>query len=436
MPPNIVFILSDQQRWDTLGYGGMSPSVTPILDRLAEGGTVFTNAITPQPVCGPARACLQTGRYASETGNSRNGVALPKGIPTVPRYLKSAGYDLAYVGKWHLAGNATAPPSPELRGGFDSTWYGADLPEYISCGYGGIVYDRDGRTVEFDSYRADAYTDYAINYLRQRPSRQPFFLFLSYVEPHPQPYHRHYQGPEPPTREGIVHDYLRYDCPRGSAETFRNCPLPGDLRALDAKGWMQFPEYLSCCNRVDWNVGRVLAELKAQGIIDETLILYTSDHGCNFHTRGGNDKCTCHDSSVRVPLIVRGPGFAPGAAISTPVSLIDLPPTLLAAAGISPPRHMRGTDLRETSRPDQAFVEIHDRSRQRIERAVRTEHWTYCIGRPLPSPESDPYQPAFLYDLKNDPDQLVNRIDDPFLADVQADLHRQLEDWLISMANG
>ncbi|MBT3377027.1 MAG: sulfatase-like hydrolase/transferase [Lentisphaerae bacterium] len=428
--PNIVFILSDQQRWDTLGCYGRAPSVTPILDTMAEEGTVFTTAITPQPVCGPARACLQTGRFASETGNSRNGVPLPEDCTTVATCLAAEGYDLGYVGKWHLAGDPTAPPPPARRGGFSGYWVGADLSEYVSNGYAGIVYDRDGRTIPFEGYRTDVYTNYALDYLRTRPADQPFYLFLSYVEPHPQPYHKGYQGPEPPNRDGIVHDYLRYDCPLGTASKFREHAVPEDLRKLDDNGWMQFPEYLSCCHRVDANVGRVLNELTVQGVAENTLVVYGSDHGSHFHTRGGNDKCTCHDSSVRVPLIARGPGFAAGHIVETPVSLIDVPPTLLATTQTPVPPQMRGTDLRCASRTESAYIEIRDPTRKRVERAIRTSAWTYCVGKALDASPEARYTEALLYDMVHDPAQLTNLIEAPEHTQTKNSLHDQLRSWM------
>ena len=154
--PNIVFYFADQQRWDTLGCYGQPLPVTPNLDQIAENGVLFQNAFTCQPVCGPARACLQTGVYATENGCYRNAIALPSSKETLAEYLNSAGYHTAYIGKWHLASNgkepgecfATLPVPPERRGGYQY-WMAADVLEFTSHGYNGYVYNGAGEKMEF-----------------------------------------------------------------------------------------------------------------------------------------------------------------------------------------------------------------------------------------------------------------------------------------------
>ena len=155
--PNIVFYFSDQQRWDTLGCYGQRLDVTPNLDALAAGGTRYENAFTCQPVCGPARACLQTGRYATEIGCEINGFALPFGrVKTLAQCFNEAGYATGYVGKWHLATDRlagidyeqSAIPA-ERRGGYKDYWMAADVLEFTSHGYNGYVYNADNERVPF-----------------------------------------------------------------------------------------------------------------------------------------------------------------------------------------------------------------------------------------------------------------------------------------------
>ena len=170
--PNIVFFFSDQQRWDTAGCYGQRLPVTPNLDRLAAEGVRFDKAFTCQPVCGPARAMLQTGRYPTELGCFRNDIALPQDVPTLAQHLGQAGYDLGYVGKWHLASTSGLPdrPSerywheaipPERRGGYTGFWRASDLLEFTSHGYGGTLFDENMNRVEFTGYRTDGVTDQA-----------------------------------------------------------------------------------------------------------------------------------------------------------------------------------------------------------------------------------------------------------------------------------
>ena len=182
--PNIVFYFSDQQRWDTLGCYGQPLRVTPNLDALAANGTRYENAFTCQPVCGPARACLQTGRYATEVGCEINGRALPFGsVKTLAQSFNEAGYATAYVGKWHLATDhaaginyETSAIPQERRGGYRDYWMAADVLEFTSHGYNGYVYNADNERVPFMGYRADCINNFAIDFLHGRKEQtEPFF---------------------------------------------------------------------------------------------------------------------------------------------------------------------------------------------------------------------------------------------------------------------
>ena len=191
--PNILFIFSDQQRWDTMGCYGQKLNVTPHLDQLAREGVRFDQAFTCQPVCGPARSCLQTGLYPTETGCYRNDIALDVNERTIAHHLSESGYQVGYVGKWHLASHTekgidyrtTAIP-PERRGGYKDYWMATDLLEFTSHGYDGYVFDGDMKQVDFKGYRADCVTDFAIDYIQKWEQDQSYFLVLSYIEPHHQ----------------------------------------------------------------------------------------------------------------------------------------------------------------------------------------------------------------------------------------------------------
>ncbi|HBK67711.1 MAG TPA: arylsulfatase, partial [Firmicutes bacterium] len=181
--PNVIFFFSDQQRWDTVGCYGQKLNVTPNLDRLAKNGIRFENAFTCQPVCGPARACIQTGKYATEIGCYRNDIALPLNEKTLAHYYKEAGYEVAYMGKWHLASTGeemdykTKPIPPERRGGYDGYYRTADVLEFTSHGYNGYVYDENMKRVDFKGYRPDCITDFAVDFIKNRNNKKPFFIF-------------------------------------------------------------------------------------------------------------------------------------------------------------------------------------------------------------------------------------------------------------------
>jgi len=430
--PNILFFFSDQQRWDTCGCYGQPLAVTPNLDRMANEGVRFENAFTCQPVCGPARACLQTGKYATEVKCHTNHCLLPLDEKTLAHYLKEQGYDTAYIGKWHLAsfgkrGGAddfrVRPVPPERRGGYDY-WLASDALEFTSHGYDGHMFDGDGRQREFPEgrYRADAHADWAIQYLESRKGKgKPFFLFVSTIEPHHQNDHGHYEGPH------------------GSKEIFRDFVTPGDLVGTEGDWRQEYPDYLGCIHSLDQNLGRIRDKLEELGMTQNTLVIYTSDHGSHFRTRNSEYKRSCHDGCIRIPMILHGPCFTGGHVMRELVSLIDLPPTLLNAAWrpedgrLCPARIMRGRPLQELVSgkardwPREVFLQI---SESQCGRAIRTQRWKYSVCAPDRSgadPSSDVYDEEFLYDLDADPHERNNLVADPEYGEIRKDLARTLK---------
>ena len=429
--PNIVIVMSDQQRWDTLGYRPLS--VTPRLDQLAADGTRFEYAFTPQPLCGPARACIHTGMYASRTGCYANNIPLPPDADTLAKRLRAADYDTAYFGKWHLGSSGLEdhfrPTPPELRGGFLDRWQAVEVPEFTSNSTGGYLFDERGRRMTFTGYRTDAMTDLAIEYLEARAdASRPFLLFLSFVEPHPQSYRRkHYNGPEISDRSDLLRDYIRYEGPDRYRGTFASVPPPEDLQAIPGDWEVSFADYLAACRGVDDNVGRILDALRISGRAQNTLTVFTSDHGNHFHTRNDNDgKCSCHDASIRIPLIVKGPGFGEGETRNEFASLIDIAPTALQAAGLSVPDGMDGEPLQSPPAkrdPFEAFVQI---GRFDTGRALRTQDWTYAARTADDDPMGSAMYDSHLYHLPTDPHQLSNLVDDPRHANRTAHLRQPL----------
>ena len=291
----------------------------------------FASAFTNQPVCGPTRAVLQTGRYATEVGCWRNDIALPLGEPTIATLLARSGYETGYIGKWHLASSFGVPHDDidlktkavpiERRGGYRDYWLAADVLEFTSHGYDGYMHDGDMRRVDFTGYRVNALTRYAVDYLRTRDGTKPFFLFLSYIEPHHQNDRNHYEGPT------------------GSKERWKDFPVPGDLVGTQGDWRQEYPDYLGCVHALDQGVGAIRAELKRLGRDQDTLVIYTSDHGSHFRTRNDEYKRSCHDGCIRIPMLACGPGFQGGRTVAPLASLIDLPPTLLRRRGRPHPRH-------------------------------------------------------------------------------------------------
>jgi len=423
--PNILVIFTDQQRWDTVGCYGQPDNITPNLDEMASEGVQFEYAFSNQPVCGPTRACLQTGKYPTEIGCHVNNRMLPLDEKTIAHYMADQGYEVGYIGKWHLASSGGAlsknnfrkkPVSLERRGGYKDFWLAADVLEFTSHGYGGHMFDQDMQKRVFpdEKYRVDVLTDWTLEYLQERDKSNPFFFFLSYLEPHHQ------------------NNHFRYEGPRGSETKFKNFHVPGDLK--DNRGdWKQnYSHYLGAINSIDSNLGRIRETLKELGMLENTLIIFTSDHGSHFRTRNSEYKRSCHDSSIRVPMIFNGPGFTGGNKISQLVSLMDIPPTILMSGGITPPSYMHGLPLQAITQknsknwPETIYIQI---SESQCGRAIRTKKWKYSIkspkGRKLKA-FSKIYREDCLYDLETDPFELKNLVDDENYEEIRVKLREKI----------
>lgn len=408
---NIIFYFSDQQRWDTV-----NEELTPNLMKLADEGVLFENSFTCQPVCGPARSCLQSGVYPTETGCYTNAIALPRDITPLAEYFNNAGYQTAYIGKWHLGSDkfpgvgvhCESTAIPRDRQGKYQYWRAADCLEFTSHGYDGYVFDESGNKIDFKGYRADRINDFALEYLeKKRDPNKPFFMFVSQLEPHQQ------------------NDRNCFEGYKETIEKYRDYPLPDDLTFLKGNYKEMYPDYISAINRLDYNVGRLVEKLKELGIYDDTIIIYTSDHGCHFKTRNFEYKRSCHESSTHTPLIIKGGGFEGGKRDDRLVSLIDMPPTMLSMAGINIPDYYKGVDLTDNSleRRKCVFMQI---SESQCGRAVRTDRFKYSVRDIKPSGylhmNSRVYFEDYLYDLKKDPNEKINLIKNPKYAHVRQEL--------------
>ena len=438
MPNNIIFYFTDQQRWDTCGCFGQPLDITPNLDALAREGVKFDNAFSPQPVCGPCRALFQTGKWPTETGCFRNNIMLPAGVKTLANYIEEAGYETAYIGKWHLASDGELEEPPridhtvtaiprELRGGYTGFWRAADVLEFTSHGYDGFVFDENNRRVDFKGYRADCINDMALEFLDGYTGEKPFFMTISQIEPHHQNDRKHYEGPE------------------GSKERFKDFVLPEDLKVLGGNGLEEYPDYLGQCASLDENLGRLVAKLKEKGLYENTVIIFASDHGSHFLTRnrdshlnGYDDyKRSCHDAALHVPLVITGGPFKGGIAVEELVSTASLPKTILALAGVDVGDAMIGENLldvvekKDDNRPNEIFAQI---SESRVGRCIRTARYTYSVYAPGvnggEAASADRYADDFLYDMEKDPHQLNNVVADPAYAQVKAELRERLLAWI------
>lgn len=406
--PNIVLYCSDQLRPNFIAaYNENSMTRTPSLDGMVRRGSSFKYAVTNQPLCSPSRACMITGRYATETGEWKIGVGMRDDLPTLASVLRDNGYTTNFIGKWHLmksdnkthTGYGWVPP--EHRYGFLDLWEGANEFERTTHPYEGTIWDSDGKEITYkDEYRVDFITGRAVRFLKQ-PHDKPFLLYISQLEPHQQ------------------NDLGRVVAPKGYAERYKNPLVPADLRRLPGDWQEQLPDYYGCAEKIDESVGTILKTLEDENLLDNTVVAFISDHGCQFKTRNTEYKRSPHDASIRIPFIFQGPGLDRSLVRDEIVSMIDLTPTLLAAAGIVPPASMKGRNLLPLleSRDAQndwdnvAYIQI---SESMVGRAVRTRQWCYCVAdrsmKGTEAPASTRYEEYQMYSLSDDPAQQVNLI--------------------------
>lgn len=411
--PNVIVFFTDQQRWDSTGVHGNPLELTPNFDSMATSGTHAFNAFTCQPVCGPARSCLQTGLYATTTGCYCNG-AIPKpDQKMLGHYFRKAGYSTGYIGKWHLADRDPAPV--EQRGGYQH-WLAANLLEFTSDSYRCDVFDVNNQPVRLPGYRVDGLTDAAIRFVEAN-RKAPFFLFLSFLEPHQQNHLDNYPAPD------------------GYRQRYQGRWMPADLQELGGTAARHLGGYWGMVKRLDEALGRLRDALKSLALTDNTVILFTSDHGCHFKTRNDEFKRSCHESSIRVPTAFYGGPFTGGGQLRQLVSLIDLPPTLLDVAGIAIPPAMQGRSILPLLRggspawPQEVFVQI---SETQVGRAIRTHRWKFGVTAPdkdgWKDSHSDRYVQQYLYDLEADPAELNNLVGAKSHLDIAHELEERLLD--------
>lgn len=461
--PNILFICTDQQRYDTLGAYGNEHARTPVLDGLAEEGVTFENCYVQNPVCAPSRASLMTGRYVASHGLHANGVALPEGNGLFMRALADSGYDCALVGKQHLSAcfdgrdekrqddgyriyrHSHDPRHPSPENAYHQ-WLERTHPELYA-----EARDGDG---SFDDMPTEAHYSHwvaeeAISYLTEDRERdRPFFAWINFYDPHhefvaPQEYLNRFDRDALPAPLGSPADLA--DRPavltEASKESYAG-HLPG-FQDYDADGIREIVHnYYAMVSLVDDEVGRILAALEDVGLAGDTLVVFTSDHGENLGDHGLLLKGPMfYEGAVRVPLLMRWPAALPaGERRPALVQWIDLTATLLEAAGVRPAPPGQGTDLLPLA--------------QGRTEAVRD--WALCQYRDSGHPYEDPVHATMLrtgphklvvhhgapasgrardgelYDLAADPGELRNLWRDPEHLGTRAALEARLMDVLVA----
>lgn len=408
--PNVVFLLADQWRAQATGYAGDPNLETPHLDRLAGQSANFVNAVSTCPVCCPYRGCLMTGQYPLTHGVFLNDVSLPDQAFSLAEALNAAGYHTGYIGKWHLDGRGRSSYiPPERRQGFQY-WRAAECTHAYNQSH---YYADTAEKLFWKGYDAIDQTEDARRYLREHRA-EPFALVLSWGPPH-NPYETAPQAFRDRFRPEAIQ--LRPNVPVEKAESARR----------DLAG------YYAHCAALDVCAGRIVQELDDLGLADDTILVFTSDHGDMLGSQGAQRKQRPWDESIRVPFLLRYPRRlgAKGKELLLPISTPDIMPTLLGLCGIEVPRSVEGTDrtgvitgaVPDADQPAlitclSPFGEWTRAQGGREYRGLRTRRYTYV--RSLDGP-------WLLYDNQEDPYQLENLVGKPDRAALQAELDAALQ---------
>ncbi len=344
-PRNVVFILSDDHRYDAMSFMGHQFAETPHMDAMARNGVHMKNAFVTTSLCSPSRASILTGLYTFRHRVIDNNRLVPEGTLFFPQYLQKAGYKTGFVGKWHMGGHHDKP-----RPGFDY-WVSFKGQGHYRSPKPGYTINVNGKRVrQGDRYVTTMLTDYAMEFLdQQKESETPFFLYLSHKAVHAnftpeEKYDKKFE-PKPfarPASEQKV-DGNRRNLPRwllDQRNSWHGVDFPYHSDLSVEKYYKRYCE--SLCS-VDDSVGAVMDKLKEMGIHDETLVVYMGDNGFMFGEHGLIDKRVAYETSIRVPMLVQCPAlFKGGSVVDKMVANIDVAPTVMEAMGLKKPRHMDG----------------------------------------------------------------------------------------------
>ncbi len=442
--PNILFILTDDQRYDAIGCLGNPPWLrTPNLDRLIKEGMLFKNAFCTDSLCAPSRSSFLTGKYSHKTGVVDNIKDFSAENTTYPQLLQKAGYETAFIGKWHMG--SMSGPQP----GFDR-WIG-----FTGQGvYFDPVLNIDGKESKHPGYMTDLLTDYAVDFM-ERKRQKPFCLYLCHKAVHD------FRDPAP--RHANLYEHEKYPLPPNARYGLEGKPkavrdrsdlMKGQVPFKTMDDWQAYTrKYYQCLAAVDDSVGRILKTLDDLGQRENTIIVFAGDNGYFLGEHGLWDKRFAYEPSMRIPLIAYFPKLIrPGTVREELVLNIDVAPTMLELAGVSIPSYVQGKSLKplmqgtKTSWREDFLYHYHleidlskmtDKERQDFDKqwsrlgmdpapllvpenmAVRSKEWKY-ITYPGTS-ETDE-----LYNVLKDPHEMKNLISDPKYADVAGKMKARL----------
>ncbi len=345
--PNILFVLCDDHRFDCLGVAGHPFLETPHIDAMAKQGAMLTHAYVTTSLCSPSRASILTGQYAHNHRVVDNYHPVDPNLVFFPQHLQKAGYETAFIGKWHMGGHIDDP-----QRGFDHWVAFKGQGTYWPDGHGTTrevpqtTYDGfniNGKRVEQKGYITDELTDYALDWLQNRDNKKPFFMYVSHKAVHADfvPAERHrgrYDKNELPIRTPTVAEMDAGKMPMWLRNQ-RNSRHGVDFgyNIPDFSPEVYYRRYCESLLAVDDSVGRLNAYLNENGLNKNTIVVYMGDNGFQFGDHGLIDKRTAYEASAKVPLLITAPGKIPaGQKFDGLVGNIDIAPTLLQAASAPP----------------------------------------------------------------------------------------------------
>ncbi|HCS54906.1 sulfatase [uncultured Rubinisphaera sp.] len=445
--PNVIFILTDDQRWDQLGCAGHPYLKTPHIDRLAAEGVQFSNMFITTSLCSPSRASYLSGLYASSHGVVNNFTDYPRDLDSFPKRLQDAGYETAYIGKWHM-GEA----DDSRRPGFDYWVTHKGQGQYYDT-----EFNVNGERKVVPGYYTTVVTDMAVEWMKQQPKDKPYMLILGHKAPH-TPF-------TPEKKYEHIFDDIEVNYPHSAfklegkpkwieqrLDTWHGIygPLYGFREKFpdrSAEAVLDFEKfslsYTASIKSVDDSVGRMYELLKQRGVLDNTVVVFAGDNGMFLGEHGMSDKRAMHEPSIRVPMIVRYPKVAkPGSVIPQQVLNIDLAPSLVELCDAKPMQNIHGSSWvpllkGETKDWRDAWFYEYNYEKQfpytPNVRGIRTDRWKY-MRYPHGDGSPDKHM-AELYDLENDPGEMHNLIDKPEHKELISKLKKQLDD-LIAKTGG
>lgn len=441
--PNVVVIMTDDQRWDCMSCEGHPFLKTPNMDRLAAEGARFANMFVTTSLCSPSRASFLSGLYAHAHKVTNNFTDYPADLGSYPLQLQKSGYETAYIGKWHMG-----EESDEKRPGFDY-W----ITHKGQGNYYDTTFNINGKREVKKGYYTHRVTDMTVDWLKGEHDK-PFLLIMGHKAPHtpftPEKKYEHiYDDVEIRYPQTAFNLEGKPRWVKERLDTWHGIygPIYGfrkDFPDTSAAGVARFAEfvraYTASIKSVDDSIGRIYETLKATGLLDNTVLVFTSDNGFFLGEHGMSDKRTMHEASIRVPLLVRCPRLVKsGTVIEQQVLNVDMAPSILDICGAEPLKNIHGKSWKgllggRSKGWRKSWYYSYDYEKQfpytPNVRGVRTDEWKY-VHYPNGDDKPDIYK-AELYNLRDDPGETQNLIDDERysgkIKELKTELHRLMQE--------